>query len=582
MILSALYNYYHRKAAYRQSGSSQHSATTDVAPPGWEFKELPYLIVLHPNGSFAAIESTREGKRARKFRVPKAVKRTVQIVPNLLWDNLEYALGKPCKSEPERVQQMHAAFIERIERELGAVQLPSVEAVLAFLRSDPLAQIEHSSYAELWQQMCEENPFITFRIDGAEHACVADDIFGKWSPPVEDGTPEGICLVTGTRNYIERLHPAIKGVRGANSTGASLVSFNAGAFESYGKSQSFNSPVSIEAAFAYTTALNMLLDRDSRNKVVLGDTTIVFWAEEPSSERTFDLESQFGWYIEQQSDNPDRSIEAVRALFEAHKTGKLAESTGRFYVLGLAPNAGRVAVRFFRVGTGRQFGEHIRQHFEDLRIVRGPNDPEFLPLRRLLQAVVLQGKLENLAPNLEGQIVESILDGVPYPATLLQQCIRRIRAEQSVTYPRAAILKASLLRLRRMSHHFSSEVTMALDPTNTRPAYLLGRLFAVLERIQEAAQPGINATIRDRFYGAASATPVAVFPQLLKLKNHHIGKLDSPQLVTYFEKLVGQIIEPLTTFPAQLSMQEQAEFALGYYHQRQDFFKPKESAAAAS
>ncbi|GIV53199.1 MAG: hypothetical protein KatS3mg038_3720 [Candidatus Kapaibacterium sp.] len=211
MILSALYNYYYRKAAHQRSERSADADAPDVAPPGWEFKELPYLIVLRPDGSFAAIESTREGKRARKFRVPKAVKRTVQIVPNLLWDNLEYALGKPCKSEPERVQQMHAAFIERIERELGAVQLPSVEAVLAFLRSDPLAQIEHSSDAELWQQMCEENPFITFRIDGAEHACVADDIFGKWSPPVEDGTPEGICLVTGTRNYIERLHPAIKG-----------------------------------------------------------------------------------------------------------------------------------------------------------------------------------------------------------------------------------------------------------------------------------------------------------------------------------------------------------------------------------
>lgn len=578
MILTALYNYYHRKAASSQHQRQSQVSESTIAPPGWEYKEIPYLVIINASGDFVAIEETREGKRARKFRVPKAVKRTVQIEPNLLWDNPEYALGKACKSSYERTHQMHASFIERIERELGPLQIPSIEPLLTFLRNDPIGQIEYSPGAkELWQRVCEESPFITFRIDGAEHLSICDDIFGKWHPPIEEGTPQSVCLITGTRTYIQRLHPPIKGVRGANSTGASLVSFNANAFESYGKTQSFNSPVGIEAAFAYTTALNMLLDRDSRNKVVLGDTTIVFWAEEPSNEQTFDLESQFGWYIEQQSDDPDRSIDAVRTLFEAHKTGKLAVSTGRFYVLGLAPNAGRVAVRFFRVSTIRQFGENIRQHFEDLRIERGPNDPEFLPLRRLLQAIAFQGKLDNLAPNLEGQIVESILDGAPYPATLLQQCIRRIRAEQSVTYPRAAILKASLVRYRRMFHHFSSEdKEVALDSTNNRPAYLLGRLFAVLERIQEAAQPGINTTIRDRFYGAASATPVAVFPQLLKLKNHHIGKLDSPQLATYFEKLVGQIIEPLGTFPAHLSMQEQAEFALGYYHQRQDFFKPKE------
>lgn len=576
MILTALYNYYHRKAASSPHQRQSHVPESAVAPPGWEYKELPYLVIINARGEFVTIEETREGKRARKFLVPKSAKRANNIAANLLWDNLEYAFGKPCKSKKDRVQQMHSTFTKRIKEELGTLDVPSIDALLAFLENDPIAQIEQSSSASLWEQMCRENPFISFRIDGSSHACIAEDIYGKWNPPIKEDIPDGICLVTGVRAPIERLHPPIKGVRGANSTGASLVSFNAGAFESYGKTQSYNSPVSIEAAFAYTTALNILLDRDSRNKVVLGDTTIVFWAEEPSSEQTFDLESQFGWYIDQQSDDPDRSIDAVRALFEAHKTGKLAGSTGRFYVLGLAPNAGRVAVRFFRVGTIRQFGENILQHFEDLRIESGPNDPEFLPLRRLLQAIVLQGKLDNLAPNLEGQVVESILDGTPYPATLLQQCIRRIRAERSVTYPRAAILKASLVRLRRMFHHFSSEVTVALDPTNNRPAYLLGRLFAVLERIQEAAQPGINTTIRDRFYGAASATPVAVFPQLLKLKNHHIGKLDSPQLATYFEKLVGQIIEPLGSFPAHLSMQEQAEFALGYYHQRQDFFKPKE------
>ncbi|MCX7937761.1 MAG: type I-C CRISPR-associated protein Cas8c/Csd1, partial [Chlorobi bacterium] len=389
---------------------------------------------------------------------------------------------------------------------------------------------------------------------------------------------ESICLITGRRAVPARLHPAIKGVRGANANGASLVSFNDPAFCSYGKEQSYNSPVSGEAAFAYTTALNILLERDSRNKVTLGEAvTIVYWSDGSSAEE-YDFEGFFGAYIDAPRDNPDQGVEAVKALYDAMHTGKLTSSTQHFYVLGLAPNAGRIAVRFFRHGPTYFFARNIYQHFEDLQIVHGPNEPEHLPLYRLLASTAVEHKIDNVPPNLPSAVIESILDGTPYPLSLLQACIRRMRAERVVRYEHAAILKAWLNRYHRLYHNLSKEITMTLDTTNTAPAYVLGRLFAVLERIQESAQPGINATIRERFYGAASASPAATFPRLLKLANHHLAKIENTGLQVSLDKQLGEVMSLLDGFPLTLPLHDQALFALGYYHQRQAFFTPKQSS----
>jgi len=569
MILQALYDYYQRKAA--DPGSH-------IAPEGWEWKEIPYQIVISKKGEFVAIEDMREGegriKRSKKFLVPQSVKRSSGKKANLLWDNIEYALGANPRNRKD-VKERFDLFIERIKNEIDLQKAPNVVSLLFFLENNPLEQIENSGNKNLWKQLLEENPFIVFKIERADHNSICDDIDREIkSDPQQENS--GICLITGEMNEISRLHPAIKGVRGGNTQGGALTSFNLAAFNSYGKKQNFNAPISKSAAFAYTTALNILLGKDSKNKISIADSTIVFWAEKKSEE--INPEEIFPWVIAMQKadeDNPDAGVESIQQLFKAIHTGQLAkQKTNRFYVLGLAPNAARISVRFWKAPSVEDFGINIKKHFEDFAIVHGPKEPEYLSLYQILSATALGYKMDNVPPNLAGTVIERIIDGTQYPLSLMQQCIIRIRAEQHVNRTRAAILKGYLNRKIRIQKLNKKEITMSLDKTNTDVAYRSGRLFAVLEKIQEEANPGINATIKERFYGAASTTPVAVFPRLLSLKNSHLKKLNSGRKI-YFEKLIGEVVDEIKSFPANLSLQEQANFAIGYYHQRQDFFKSK-------
>ncbi|MBS4096494.1 MAG: type I-C CRISPR-associated protein Cas8c/Csd1 [Sulfuricella sp.] len=381
-----------------------------------------------------------------------------------------------------------------------------------------------------------------------------------------DSAAAGLCLVSGESDELERLHPSIKGVWGAQSSGANIVSFNLDAFRSYAKEQGANAPVGKRAAFAYTTALNHLLAKGSKQRIQVGDASTVFWAEKPGHS----METLFPRALgEAERDDPDIGTDAVKALLAAPHSGAefFEDGDTRFYVLGLAPNAARIAVRFWETRSVAELAVNIRRHFDDLRIDHAPHEADTLSLFRLLVATATQGKAENIPPNLGGELLRSVIGGLPYPQTLLSGAIRRIRAEQEVTYPRAAIIKASLNRYSKME-----ELKMSLDENNLNPAYRLGRLFAVLERAQERASPNLNATIRDRYYGAASSTPVTVFPTLLKLKNHHVAKLDNKGEAVNLEKLIGQIVDGIDDFPAQLGLHDQGRFAIGYYHQRQAFF----------
>ena len=564
MILQALHNYYDRKSADPESG---------LAQPGFEWKEIPFVIELEARGNPIQIEDTRGGegkkKRARSFRVPQGVKKTSGVAANLLWDNAAYVLGVDTKGKPKRVEEQRQAFIARIES-FAARNDIGVQAVLNFLRQ---ASPESLSRHVEWEEIAETVPNLTFRLQGdvdlvCQRPAVAEAIGAQ-----QDTTgANGLCLGTGESGEIERLHTAIKGVWGAQTSGANIVSFNLEAFTSYGKTQGANAPVSKRAAFSYTTALNHLLRKDSPQRLQVGDASVVFWADRPTEWETGFVDI-FG---EPAKDDPDRNVRAVRSLYTAIDRGLLENDTGqaKFFALGLAPNAARLAIRFWQYGTVADMAGRIKQHFDDLAIERSPRDPLYLSLFRLLVSVATQGKADNIPPNLGGELVRSILAGLPYPHTLLAAAVRRIRAEHNVTYSRAALLKAYVNRATRYSNvNMEGELTMSLDEANGNVGYRLGRLFAVLEKIQEEANPGINATIRDRFYGAASSTPVTVFSTLLKLKNHHISKLDKRGRAVNLEKRIGEIMEGIGDFPAQLRIEDQGRFAIGYYHQRQGFFK---------
>jgi CRISPR-associated protein Csd1 len=580
MILQALKEYYDRKKA---------DPDAQMAPIGWEWKEIPYIVVLNPDGIPVALESTYEGigrdRRGKQFLVPQSVKRASGIASNLLWDTPEYALGvvqmnkkraegKSDAQVQKRVADQHAIFKKRID-ELGNIPEAGLRAVKKFLNERDTEK-ELEKFEEPWAELLDKGVNLSFRLAGAsglvfETPAVTAAIQGV---PAQTSGDVQTCLVTGQKDSVERLHASIKGVWGAQSSGANVVSFNLDAFRSYGKEQGANAPVGKTAAFAYTTALNHLLGKDSMQRIQVGDASTVFWAQKDTA-----FEKQIlQFFAEPPKDDPDRNTRAVESLLKSPKTGAFSveEKDIRFYVLGLAPNASRIAIRFWVVNTVAGMAETIRKHFEDILIVHGLRDRDHLSLFRLLVATAALGKADNIPPNLAGDTMRAILEGRPYPETLLQAAIRRILAERDVGYPRAALIKACLNRKNRYTNHGNQEeIKVSLDHDNMNAGYRLGRLFATLEKIQEDASPGINATIRDRFYGAASSSPVTVFGNLMRLKNHHLSKLENVRRRVNFERLIGEIMTGIGDFPAHLPLADQGRFAIGYYHQRQDFFTKK-------
>ncbi len=565
MILQALNELYERRRA-------DPDPARRLPPFGFEEKQIPFVIEIDRSGQLVQIRDTRSaaGKKliGRTFLVPQAVKRTVGVAANLLWDTPEYALGIDSRGRPERVVEQHAAFLKRIaDLPPEAREDSAVQAVLAFLANAPRDSLEKQA---AWDEIRRDNPVLSFQLQGdAELVCQRPAV-SHHAVPAAGGQPEGVCLVTGDHAPIARLHARIKGVWGAQTSGADVVSFNRDAFTSFDLEQGANAPVGQPAAFAYTTALNHLLGRGSRHRLQIGDASTVIWAQ-----RADELEDALPLLFGETNDDPAAGVEAARKLLEAVQSGRLAGADGenRFYVLGLAPNAARIAVRFWYAGPLRELAPRILKHVEDLRIVHPPGAPEHLSLFRLLVHCAVQRKADNIPPLLGGNVVRAVFAGehAPYPHALLNGAVNRCRAERDVPYPRAAAIKAWLNRHIRFTRSSEKEFTPMLDPDNPSAAYRLGRLFAVLERIQEDAQPGINATIRERYYGAASTSPVAVLTTLLRLKNHHLAKLAAGRRIQ-FEKLLGEVLAGITAFPAHLNLPDQGRFALGYYHQRQAFF----------
>jgi CRISPR-associated protein Csd1 len=577
MILQTLKEYYHRNPV--------------LPPTGWIIQKLDFMIILKSDGTFHQIECLQEIKNGKKTSLPRlvpnigkqALKHTNSgIDANLLWDNTGFAIGAGKKGNTKL-----ESFYRTLKKWFPYSNDVGILAVQTFIENglkngevfSPI--INHADYG---QEIQTGNPTITFRLLDDEFFFVFDrpvvkEQISKGCCTETSNELIGVCLLTGeTDQMIEKCHTVIKGVWGGQTSGATIVGFNSPSFCSYGKDQGANSPVSKKSVFAYTTALNHLLSKDSTQRMQVGDASAVFWAEKAN-----DLEQQLAiFFNEPPKDDPDRGGRAVESLFKSIENGAFftdENEKSRFYVLGLSPNAARISIRFWIVDTVAGMAVKIKRHFNDISIVHGPKEKGILSLFRLLVCTAAQGKSDNIPPNLAGETMRAILEGLPYPQTLLQAAIRRIRAEHDITHPRAALIKACINRSTRFrNQNIEEELKMGLDETNTNIGYRLGRLFAVLEKIQQEASPGINATIRDRFYGAASGTPVSAFGNLMRLKNHHLAKLTSAGRRIYFEKLLGSIIdgvEAKIAFPTHLSLEEQGRFAVGYYHQHQDFFTKK-------
>jgi len=581
MILQVLKEYYDRKA---KEGL--------IAPDGWLRGGIDFLIDLDFDGNIRNIADLREmdGKKKTShiFNLPNVGTQALKHSnsgkdANLLWDNAAFVFGLGNKGDI-RLQSM----IDAIDKWLEKTSDRGVIAVHKFLEKG-LKDRKHFEFALLHSEYGEElkkgNAKITFRIPQTnvpvvfQSLVVAEVLKEVYNQENKGSTKPkiGTCLVTGEENVvIESTHPVIKGVWGTQSSGACIVSFNKDAFNSYAKTQSLNAPVSKKVASQYGKVLNILLD-SSNQCIHTGDMSIVFW-----SEKRTEFESDFSsFFKEPEKDNPDAEAQRIKGLFEALNNGAYLDddSTTKFYILGLAPNAARISIRFWQVGTIHDFATRIKQYFTDFAVVKPSKEPEYYSLWRILVNIATQDKSENIPPNIAGDFMHSILSGTPYPSTLFQAALRRIRSdkENRVKPVRAALIKAYLNRYYQFNPNENfKEVNMGLDTSHPSIGYQLGRLFATLEKIQEEANRNINTTILERFYGAASSTPVTVFTNLIRLKNHHIAKLENKGRKIFFEKLVVEIIDKFKDFPTHLNLHEQGLFAIGYYHQRQEFFTKKE------
>lgn len=565
MILQALTEYYE---ALLEDGK--------VAEPGWCQAKTAFALNLDADGGLKGIISLKGEREAGKpyRKVPRMESRSSGVKANFLCDNSKYILGVDVTGSGKRVQECFEAAKEKHLRILESANGEMAGAIKSFFMSwNPQKAKENDKLQEIWDEVTDGSNLI-FTMDACE-AQTDEEIRRAWEKSLEEekSTIRGICLVTGKDAEITRIHSAIKGVQGAQPSGAALVSFNAPAFESYEKEQSYNAPVGTYAAFAYTTALNYLLTQ--RDYVFrYGDTTIVFWAKNGKDV----YQDVFSWSLEPPKDNQ----ETIRSVFQNLRAQRAIDVDGieldenqEFFILGLAPNAARLSVRFFHRSSFGNVLKNIQKHYVRMDIKRPSwEEREYLGVGGMLHETVNQkSKDKSPVPNLSGMVLKAILENARYPENLYSNLMIRIRAEQGrITWGRASIIKAYLIRNHQLEK--GDEFVELNQETNDMP-YVLGRIFAVLENIQEEANPNINATIKDRYFNSACANPASVFPILLRLKNSHIRKIERQKewKKRFFEETLTELLGKIVEFPKRLTLEEQGRFILGYYHQVQKRFE---------
>jgi CRISPR-associated protein Csd1 len=568
-LLPALIAYYHRLEADPEQG---------VADFGFSREKIHLQAVLEPDGTLLALDDIRDRNEKGK-PIPKLVvvpdgggRSGSGLKPFFCWDNTGYALGRDDKGRPERAAGMFAEFRKFHLAHRG--ELSDDEGFAALCRFLERWDPDRAQALPNWDEAAGQN--VVFKLRGRTgYVHQSEAVRSAWLKSVAAQAEGGsnvrsISLISGEEDEIARLHPQISGVAGANTTGAAIVSFNLAAFESYGKSQSYNAPVGVRDAFRYTTALNRLLG-DAMHRTRIGDATVVFWSDRVEAA---DAEELFGSFfadvihLGEQAEHA-ATVSRVRGFLLAAREGRLGDllndPDAPFFILGLSPNASRLNVRYWLAGTVQQFAQRLASHLEQTEMTGArPEDPP-LTIRRLLLETAREPK--DVSPQLAGEVARTVLAGLPYPQALLGAVVRRVRADSSMNHRRAAILKAYLIR------NLEEEVPVSLNKDHPDEAYQIGRLFAAIEKTQEdATDSKLSSTIKDRFFGAAGATPATVFPRLLRLHQHHLNKLENAGLRISREKLIGEICGRIAIFPAHLALETQGLFYIGYYHQRQDFF----------
>ena len=592
MILRALYDYYQTLANDPESG---------ISHPGYSKEKVSFVLVINKQGNLKNIIEIKEGKKAVLMDVPQHYKRTSGVFPYFLCDNFKYILGFE-KENFKECSELHKAVLDGIDDE-------SAKAVLKFFEKWEPKQVKKNEILKEYMDEIKKGGNFVFSVEGIKgYVHEKPKIKEAWekfinSKSKKTGAIVGQCLVTGEKTELLEVHDSIKGVWNAQSSGAAIVSFNKEAFESYNKKQSINAPVGKEAAFAYVTALNYMLNPESLQNIQIGDATTVFWAERTGT----GLEEYFYALInptdiEEKKEKDNKNVKKKKntvAEKESKKTklndpgtiarmrdflNRVAQGKGikdfkgydeevKFYVLGLSPNAARISVRFFYADTFGNIVDKIKQHYEDMLIEKQFSDEnDIVPVWLILKETAAQGKSENIPPAYSGGLMRSILTGSEYPVAVYQSIIDRIRIDKEINHNRIAFIKAYLVRKNRINKK-KGGVPMSLNLEEKNIGYCLGRLFALLEKAQLSVSPDINATIKDRYFGTASASPKAIFPILLRLAQHHISAAEYGK---FLDKQIEGIMNDIKEFPSHLNLDDQGMFMLGYYHQRNDLYKKKE------
>lgn len=607
MILQALTRYYEILAADENS---------KIARRGYGTAGISFALELSYRGELLEVHPQMDGANANKTRniiVPEQKRRSgTNPPPYFLCDKSAFVLGIAGKDDenPEFTRKCFEAFRKFNSELLSNANCDEARAVINFLKNyDPSKKEENPVIARNLEAIVKKSGVVfAFMVDGnfvhnnSEIRRVWDEHYNR--PKTKDYL--GQCLVTGDKNVpIARLHSiAIKGIP-PNRGGAAIVSFDDAAFKSYNKDRGFNAPVSEKAVFMYSTALNYLLSSKNVNKqITIGDTTVVYWAESQSNAYAStidDLLSIRDDEAEQHLKDIAAKVKSGEKLGTSKKMGEGFDETTRFYILGLeTPNRGRASIRFFHVDPFQKVVERIASHYEDMEIIGKDNEKPYpIPVWKIVRETLRQKdspkekdskkeKTKNQYHHLSGEVLRSVLENVPYPTALYNGILNRLRADQDLNnYVRAAIIKAYLRRKypeKQIQNRIQEALTMSLNKQSTYPAYALGRLFAVLEDAQkQAAKPAIlDATIKDRYFSSACASPANVFPVLLRLSQHHISKAENGRFI---DRRIQDILDLLefekNPIPTYLSLDDQGVFVLGYYHQRADFYPPKADTSSA-